>query len=318
MLIRVPPRWHLPASACTPEGAALDRRRFLALAGFGALSAACGRTTPAGDPLALVDPGPTADRYPAPRSAAHAVDRPITDERIAASYNNFYEFSTDKEAVWREVGAFRPWPWTLTVTGLVRKPLTLDLGELVRRMPLEERVYRFRCVEAWSMVVPWTGFPLARLLAEADPLPEARFVRLITADRAAEMPGVKGQPWYPWPYFEALTLAEARHELTLLATGIYGHALPRQHGAPVRLVAPWKYGYKNIKSVVAIELVASQPATFWNKLVPHEYDFAGNVLPQRPHPRWSQASERVIGSGERLPTLAYNGYAAEVAGLYGA
>jgi len=317
MQIRTPPAWHLPEAQVTPEAVWQGRRRFLAAAGLGALAlAGCRSADAPASPLATVDPGLTADLYPARRNPAYGVDRPLTDERTAASYNNFYEFTTDKAEVWQQVGAFQPWPWTLTLSGLCRKPGQHDLAKLMRQFALEERVYRFRCVEAWSMVVPWTGFPLRPLIALADPLPEARYVRLVTAERPDQMPGMRGQAWYPWPYFEALSLPEATHELAFLATGIYGHALPRQHGAPVRLVVPWKYGYKNIKSIVGIEFLAERPATFWNKLVPHEYGFDGNVEPQVPHPRWSQASERAIGSGERLPTLPYNGYAAEVASLY--
>src|SRR5262249_53435977 len=190
-----------------------------------------------------------------------------------------------------------------------------DVDDLLRQYPLEERVYRHRCVEAWAMVVPWTGFALAEVLRKAEPLPEARFVRFVTFDRP-EQAGRPENRGHPWPYTEGLTLAAATNELAFLATGMYGHPLRKQHGAPVRLVLPWKYGFKSAKSLARIELTVEQPATFWNTLVPHEYDFAANVNPQVPHPRSSQASERMLGSGEPRPTQLYNGYAEWVAGLY--
>lgn len=324
MLIRVPPRWQLPESLVTPEHHWTDRRRFLRGLGLGAIGLSvlgCSRRARGGtapsDPLKTTPPGPTRDLYPAKRNPKYPVtDRPPTPERLAVAYNNFYEFTTDKESVWRLVGDFEIRPWTVTLAGLCRRQGPVDFEKLVRAMPLEERVYRFRCVEAWSMVVPWSGFPLRKLVEYADPLPEARFVRLVTAHRPEQMPGVRSQPWYRWPFYEGLTLAEATHELAFVATGLYGHELPKQNGAPLRLVVPWKYGYKNIKSIVRVEFTRERPRTFWNDLAPHEYDFAGNVLPQVPHPRWSQATERLLGTGERVPTLPFNGYASEVASLY--
>ncbi|RMG20105.1 MAG: protein-methionine-sulfoxide reductase catalytic subunit MsrP [Deltaproteobacteria bacterium] len=255
-------------------------------------------------------------RFPAPRAPKYAdAGRPMTPERLATSYNNFYEFSTDKERVRDRVGAFRPYPWTVEVTGLVERPLKLDLDDLYTKFEQEERVYRFRCVEAWSMTVPWTGFPLRRLLERARPLAKARFVRFISAADEETMPGVRTQRWYPWPYFEGLRLDEAMHDLTLCVTGLYGKPLPKQNGAPVRIVVPWKYGYKSPKSVVRIELVETQPKTFWETLQPSEYPFESNVDPRVPHPRWSQATERLLDTGERIPTQPYNGYT-EVASLY--
>jgi sulfoxide reductase catalytic subunit YedY len=242
------------------------------------------------------------------------LDRPLTPEAAAARYCNFFEFTSSKQ-VWHSVRSFQPVPWTVEVNGLVARPRTFDLDGLVRAFPLEERVYRHRCVEAWAMAVPWTGFPLAALIRKAEPLPAARFVRFVSFHRPAEA-GQQNNQFYPWPYTEGLTLAEATNELTFLATGMYGHPLLKQHGAPVRLVVPWKYGFKSAKSIVRIELTADQPATFWNTLAPHEYDFAANVDPRVPHPRWSQASERMLGTGEVRPTLLYNGYAEWVAGLY--
>lgn len=320
MLIRVPPSWHVPASAATAESTWRDRRRFIGELGAGAASlfaVGCGRPAGPGDPLATTPQSPTSGLYPAPRNPAFgAIERPLTQERLAAVFNNFYEFGTDKDAVWKQVAAFRTRPWKLEVAGLCAKPAVFEIDDLVRQVTLEERIYRFRCVEAWSMVVPWTGFPLAELLRRVEPTADARYLRLVTADRPDQMPGARAQPWFPWPYYEAISLDEALHPLALLATGIYGHELPKQHGAPIRLVVPWKYGFKSIKSVARIELVPKRPPTFWNALQPHEYGFAGNVDPREPHPRWSQASERVLGTGERIPTLLYNGYAEQVAGLY--
>jgi sulfoxide reductase catalytic subunit YedY len=315
--------WDLPERDATPEKAVLSRRRWLRWLGLGgaALGAGAGlwwwfdRGT---DPQVL-DAGawavPDRDRYPAPRNDHFAaLDRPLTSETAASRYCNFYEFSSFKQ-VWRYVEPFRPAPWMLTIDGLVARPRTYDLDDLVRAFALEERLYRHRCVEAWAMAVPWTGFPLAELLRKAEPLPAARFVRFVSFHRPAEA-SRQASPAYPWPYTEGLTLAEATNELTFLATGMYGHPLLKQHGAPVRLVVPWKYGFKSAKSLVRIELTDQQPATFWNTLGPNEYDFWANVNPQVPHPRWSQATERMLGTGEVRPTQLYNGYGEWVGGLY--
>jgi len=325
--VLLPPAWRLPESAVTPASVWMSRRDLLR--GLGATGTAAGLA--AGSALSTLASGcalstprpdaiPTSYAWTLPpvlRNPAYAdVGRPLTAEAAAASYNNFYEFTTKKDEVWRLAGSLRPRPWTLEVSGACNKPQVFDLETLLARMPLEERIYRFRCVEAWSMVVPWTGFPLRALLDAVEPRHDANYVRLYTLNDPTELPGIATQPWYPWPYYEALTIAEAVHELTLLAVGIYGHALPNQHGAPIRLVTPWKYGYKNIKSIVRIELVDRRPPTFWSDLAADEYDFDGNVRPDRPHPRWSQASEKVLPTGESIPTLPYNGYAEQVAGLY--
>lgn len=241
-------------------------------------------------------------------------ERALTDERVAARYNNFYEFTGDKD-VWRYVDAFRTDPWSVEVSGLVAKPRIWTLEELLR-MPHEERVYRHRCVEAWAMVVPWTGFPLNRLLLASEPKHSARYVRFTSVHDPSKQPAVAARPWEAWPYTEGLRLDEAMHDLTLLVTGIYGHALPKQHGAPVRVVVPWKYGYKSPKSVVKIELVAEQPHTFWNDRAPAEYPFESNVDPYTPHPRWSQLTERLIGTRDVRRTLPYNGYETLVRNLY--
>jgi sulfoxide reductase catalytic subunit YedY len=252
--------------------------------------------------------------YPAQVNARFPIDRPQTGEADVARWCNFYEFAFDK-AVWRHVDKFEPDPWTVEITGLVARPRTFDLDDLHRQFPLEERIYRHRCVEAWAMVVPWTGFPLAELIRKVEPLPDARYVRFVSFHRPDQARGqrARGQPW---PYTEALSLAEATNELSFLAVGMYGHSLLKQNGAPVRLVVPWKYGFKSAKSLVRIELTADQPATFWNTLAPHEYGFEANVDPEVPHPRWSQRQERMLGTREIRPTVLYNGYGEWVASLY--
>ncbi|MCM2559403.1 protein-methionine-sulfoxide reductase catalytic subunit MsrP [Alcaligenes faecalis] len=241
-----------------------------------------------------------------------------TSESDVTSYNNFYEFGTGKEDPARHSGRFKTEPWTLQIDGLVSKPLTLDMDQILKLAPLEERIYRLRCVEAWSMVVPWVGYSLSALLKQASPQGSARFVRFETAADPETMPGLRSRI-LAWPYVEALRLDEAMHPLTLLATGLYGKSLPVQNGAPVRLIVPWKYGFKSAKSLVRITLTDTMPESSWMKVAPHEYGFYANVNPEVPHPRWSQATERVIGSGffaTKKPTLPFNGYAEDVAGLY--
>ena len=301
MLIKIPRGWEIPEREATPEHVYLNRRTLLKAAGFltmeGLLAAA----------------GP----YPAKRNESYKLDRPITEEWAATGYNNFYEFNADnKQAVKDEVGKFVTRPWKVQVSGLVAKPQTFDVDEMEKTFPLEERLYRHRCVEAWSMAVPWTGFPLSELIKRVQPKPEAKFIRFFTAKRPDQMPGIARYPWYPFPYFEALRMDEAMHPLAMIVTGLYGKPLPKQNGAPLRIVAPWKYGYKSPKSIERIEFVASQPETFWNKLQPKEYGFYSNVNPKKPHPRWSQATEKVIPTMERRPTLPYNGYGDYVAPMY--
>lgn len=311
--------WEVSERLATPEDVYMNRRYFmkaLGLVGAGALIGAASGCEAADDFVVEV-PDSLPGLYPATRNEKYTVDRALTPEKIAARYNNFYEFTTDKSRVHLLTDKFEVRPWEIEISGEVEKPGTYDLDELLKKMPLEERVYRFRCVEAWAMTVPWTGFPLKALIDHVQPKSNAKFVRMITFNRPEQAPGIKSQSWYPWPYFEGLTMAEATNELTLLATGIYGHALPKQHGAPIRLVTPWKYGYKSIKSIVKIEFTRRKPPTFWNKLAPDEYDFYANVNPKVPHPRWSQASERLISTGERVPTRMYNGYGDFVADLYG-
>lgn len=311
--IHIHPPWLLPERLVTPENVWRDRRRFLrdlgiAGAGLATAPSLLAQTT---TPAAAGGPG-----YAAKRNPSFDPKISITPERLVTTYNNYYEFSTTKDRVHKLVGSFRVDPWSVWVGGLCEKPTTFSLDEILRVTALEERVYRFRCVEAWSMVVPWTGYSLSKLLEKVVPKAEARFVKFTTVLRPEEMPGIARLSNYPWPYTEGLRLDEAMHPLVMLATGLYGKPMPKQNGAPVRLVVPWKYGYKSIKSVVKIELVRDQPKTLWESLSPEEYPFESNVEPRVPHPRWSQATERDLATGDRIPTLQYNGYANEVAKLY--
>ena len=298
------------SSEITPYSQYLSRRDFLKTAGIltgSALLAAC---SPGGSNATQ----PAEDIPDLPAKMDERGD-PANSYQDITNYNNFYEFSTDKEAVNYLSQEFTTEPWSVEVSGLVNNPKTYGIEDLLNEFPQEERVYRLRCVEAWSMVIPWTGFPLASLLKEVEPTSEAKFVRFETVYRPEEMPGLRS-PFYPWPYQEGLRLDEAMHDLTILATGLYGMPMPNPNGAPIRLVVPWKYGFKSIKSIVKIELVAEQPSTLWNTIGANEYGFYSNVNPDRPHPRWSQASERRIGELGRRPTLMFNGYAEEVASLY--
>jgi len=253
--------------------------------------------------------------YPAIQNPGFTLDRPLTDEKVAAKYNNYYEFSSRKN-VWKYVEGFKAKPWTITISGLVKRPGVYDVDKLTKRFGLEERLYRLRCVEAWAMAVPWTGFPLRDLIKMAEPQSGAKYVLFTTLYDKKVFRQQRIRFWQPWPYTEGLTMAEAVNELSFLATGIYGHVLPAQHGAPIRLVTPWKYGYKSIKAIVSIEFTEKRPATFWNTLAPSEYGFISNVNPEVPHPRWSQATEKMLGTGERRKTMKYNGYGEFVAGLY--
>ena len=316
MYIKMPRPWDMPEHQLTPEALYWNRRQILramGVTGLGLAGALAGCKSSQEAEQQIQQRVQTLPKLSALRNDAFSLDRPLTEEKVAAHYNNFYEFSGNKDDVW-ERADFPSEPWQVEITGLVQRPQTLDIDDIRRLMPLEERHYRFRCVEAWAMAVPWIGFPMRALLERVEPLATARFVRFTTRHFQDEQRALFQK--YPWPYNEGLSMAEAMHELTLLAVGIYGHTLPPQHGAPLRLVIPWKYGFKSIKSIVRIELTETQPATFWNTLAPKEYDFLANVNPTVPHPRWSQATERMIGSKERRPTLLYNGYGASVAPLY--
>jgi len=245
----------------------------------------------------------------------YSVADPETPYEDITHYNNFYEFSTDKAAVAGKAAGFVTRPWTVSVEGLVAKPRVFDIDDLIKLSPAEERIYRLRCVEGWSMIIPWTGFSLSRLLEQVQPLSSAAFVQFETLLDPQRMPGQR-RGVLEWPYVEGLRLDEALHPLALLASGLYGEALPPQDGAPIRLVVPWKYGFKSIKSIVKIRLVDKQPQTTWNLDAPHEYGFYSNVNPEVDHPRWSQATERRIGEFRRRDTLMFNGYGDQVAHLY--
>jgi len=290
----------------TPERLWLRRRDFLKLGAAGALALGWPDRTPAGEPggatLAVA------------KRAALAGGEALTPWDDVTSYNNFYELGTDKADPARNAGSLRPRPWTVTIDGEVKKPLTLDVDALLRRFPLEERIYRMRCVEAWSMVIPWIGFPLGDLIRQLEPTSRAKFVAFQTLLDPAQLPGQR-RAVIEWPYVEGLRIDEATHPLTLLAAGLYGRVLPGQNGAPLRLVVPWKYGFKGVKSIVRITLTERQPPTSWSRLAPSEYGFYGNVNPDVDHPRWSQARERRIGEFLKRKTLPFNGYG-EVASLY--
>lgn len=320
MLIKNRRGWEMPESQATPESAFLNRRALMA-AGAGLIAAGATEAKAqffgfggSAQPDLARRPDPTDDLYPARRNEAFTLDRPLTDEVIAAGYNNYYEFGTSK-SIWRAAAAKPTRPWTVKVDGLVEKPFEIGVDDLIRRMPLEERLYRFRCVEAWAMAVPWTGFTLRAFLDLAKPQSGAKYVRFETFNNPSIAPGQR-QSWYPWPYIEACTIEEAANELPLLVTGVYGKPLRNQFGAPIRLILPWKYGFKSGKAITRISFTAERPKTFWEGLQPIEYGFWANVNPEVAHPRWSQATESLIGTNERRPTLLFNGYGEQVAHLY--
>jgi len=306
----------------TPEEVYLSRRDILKSLGIvsasAALLAACGPNLPE---TQAVNSGSTAEGNQAPTSQPEVegltdeFGDPANEYGEITNYNNYYEFSTDKQRVSRLAADFKSSPWDLQVDGLVNNPMTFSIEDLLAQFPQEERIYRLRCVEAWSMVIPWQGFELAALLNMVEPTAEAQYVRFETIYDPDQMPGQQ-QGFYPWPYQEGLRLDEAMNSLTLLATGLYGKPMPNQSGAPIRLVVPWKYGFKSIKAITRIELVAEEPATMWSSIAPNEYGFYANVNPEVDHPRWTQSTERRIGELGRRETLMFNGYAEEVAYLY--
>ncbi len=341
----IPPGWRIPDSEATPKSVFLDRRAFLRSSGVGMAAlglGACGSSftpselvdetpeVPAAEagcndsnvlhPLQSICPSPTADLYPAVRNSTFDVAGPSQTERLdAAVYNNFYEFIGTLSNVnlnWPFVGPFNVWPWTVEVVGEAEVTGSFDVSELEREFGLEERVYRHRCVERWSMVVPWTGYPLSKLIDKFRPLSSANYVRFVSFDRPEEAVGQRIQPSLPWPYFEGLRLDEARNELAFVVTGAYGEPLPKQHGAPWRLAIPWKYGFKSLKSVARIEFTREQPPTFWNTLAPDEYGFYSTVNPDVAHPRWTQQFETPLGTQTSILTQLFNGYQDYVSDLY--
>ena len=335
MLIKKRTRSDIPSSEITPQSVYLSRRAFMggaaAVAGAAALAACAPKTDLSGAGSAArmqataeaeiaaaatagVTPVPTATPVVIPGQTDEQGD-PLTDFMDVTGYNNFYEFSTNKEAVADRASGFQSSPWQVAVGGLVNKPGTYDIEDLRTRFTAEERIYRLRCVEGWSMVIPWLGFPLAALLNEVEPTSNAQYVRFETLHDPERMPG-QNSPFFPWPYIEGLRLDEAMNDLTLISTGLYGDQLLPQNGAPLRLVVPWKYGFKSIKSIVKIDLVDEMPTSLWMAAASHEYGFYANVNPKVAHPRWSQATERRIGEGGRRPTQLFNGYGEQVAALY--
>ena len=307
MLIRVRKSWEIPESRATPERCFFDRRSVVTgAAAVGAALALPAAALAADDPLAAL--------LPAKRNDAFRLDRVVTPESVNSDYNNFYEFGSSKH-IGAAARSLKARPWSVTIDGLVATPREIAIDDLIKAMPIEERLYRHRCVETWAMAIPWTGFPLPALVKLADPKPEAKYLRLETFQDPKTAPGQK-QFWYPWPYVEGVSLDEAKNDLAFMAIGAYGKSLANCFGAPIRLAMPWKYGFKSIKSILRISFVSEQPVSFWQKLQGGEYGFWANVNPDVPHPRWSQATEELIGAGKRVPTQLYNGYAEQVAGLY--
>lgn len=289
--------WEIPASQVTPEAFVLNRRNALAGAAALGIAGAAGSAR-----AAALKPDP---EYPAGRA--------LTAERWATTYNNYYEFNETKN-IWREAQKFKMSPWSISIGGMVKKPRTIGFDDLMKQVTLQERIYRHRCVEAWAMTVPWTGFPLNDLLKIAEPLASAKYIVFQTHEEKSVEPGL--QSFYPWPYIEGLAMDEAENDLAFVATGLYGKNLPPQNGGPIRLVVPWKYGFKSAKALGKITFTDKQPVNFWQAIAPSEYGFWANVNPAVPHPRWSQAKERLIGTNEVVPTQIYNGYGKWVAGLY--
>jgi sulfoxide reductase catalytic subunit YedY len=326
MLIKIKRGWELPETAATPETAFHERRRLIkaitagpVLLGLPGLLAACDEASEmsaqAGQAQAAeTEADPSAHLYPVQRNLRYRLDRDLTPEQDATTYNNYYEFGSSKN-VWRKAQALPIRPWMVTIDGMVEQPIEIGVDDLLAKMPLEERLYRHRCVEAWSMAVPWSGFPLKALVELAKPLTSAKYLRMLTFHDPDVASGQKA-PWYPWPYEEGLTIAEATNELAFIATGIYGKPMPKQNGAPLRLAVPWKYGFKSTKGIVRFQFTDVRPVSFWEEIQASEYGFWANVNPEVPHPRWSQATERVLGSDERVPTQLYNGYGEYVAELY--
>lgn len=319
MFIKTKRGWEIPEREATPEHVFFNRRRFLGTgAAIGAAAAlfGCGEEQKAEARSAATDaaPDPSAGLYPFKRNEAYKLDRDITAEEWATTYNNFYEFGTSKNVV-EAAQALPVRPWVLTIDGMVDKPMQIGIDDLLKQMPLEERLYRHRCVETWSMAVPWSGFALKELVTLAAPQAGAKYLRFETFMNADVAPG-QNSFTFTWPYVEGLTIEEAMNDLAFMVTGIYGKPVPKQNGAPLRIVLPWKYGFKSAKSLVKITFTDQRPVSLWQAYAANEYGFWANVNPEVPHPRWSQARERVLGSDEPRPTLIYNGYGEFVAPLY--
>ena len=329
--IILPPSWQLKESAATDQSAYIHRRAFVKAMGLGsiglsALSLGCASNAQSNSgpdgPLDTIPDNAPRQGLPAAHNEAYTVpERKLTDRIVASSYTNMYEFrcTGDLKTAWPFTEAYQPFPGTITVDGLAKEQ-TLDIADLIRSMDLEERLYRFRCVEAWSMTIPWVGFPLAKLIERCEPTNQARFVQFTSINRPSEFPGMKDCHWYDWPYYEGLRMDEALNELAFVATGMYGEPLPKQNGSPLRLVLPWKYGYKGPKAITKITFTRRQPKTFWNDAAPNEYGFLSNVNPNIPHRRWTQAREKFLISDINAPimlrTQIFNGYDEWVGALY--
>jgi sulfoxide reductase catalytic subunit YedY len=303
--------WEVPERLATPEHLFFNRRDFLAATGAGALALSPG--------LAMAQrvtdlPDPTTGLYPVKQNEKFTLDRAVTEEKINLNYNNFYEFSPNKSLA-KQAQALKLRPWTIKIDGMVEKAQEIDIDDLIKKVSLEERLYRHRCVEAWSMAIPWSGFPLAKLVEMAKPLASAKYLRMETFFDKTMAPEQR-KSYYPWPYVEGLTMAEATNELAFLVTGAYGKPVSKQQGAPLRLAVPWKYGFKSIKSITKFTFTDQRPKSYWEALQASEYGFWANVNPQVAHPRWSQATEEVIGTSTRVPTLLFNGYSEYVADIY--
>ncbi len=312
MLIRSKRGWEMPERDATPESVFEDRRRLAKALAAGPLLLGAAPAMSLAARAAETDP--SASLYPVKRNERYKLDRAITDERIVTTYNNFYEFGSHKQ-IWQAAQKLETRPWTVTIDGMVENKLTLDIDTLLKRMPLEERLYRHRCVEAWSIAVPWSGFPLKALVELARPQSGAKYLAMRTfLDK--KMASGQRQFWYPWPYLEGLTIEEATNDLAFIATGAYGKPMRKQNGAPLRLAVPRKYGFKSVKSIVRFTFTDKRPKSFWEEVQGAEYGFWANVNPEVDHPRWSQATEKLLGTGKRVPTLLYNGYGEYVAGLY--
>jgi len=308
----IKPSWQLEEHTATSEAKFLNRRDILKGLGIGGLSMAISGGV--SDRAFAAEEDPSAGLYPVPRNEAYTLERPITPESINTKYNNFYEFGSHKQ-IYSAAQALKIRPWEIQIDGEVDKPITIGIDDLLKKMPLEERLYRHRCVEAWSMRVPWSGFQMSHLVEMAKPTSDAKYIRFETFNDPSVAPGQK-QFWYPWPYVEGISMAEAMNELTFLVTGAYGKPVAKQMGAPLRLALPWKYGFKSIKSISKISFTKDRPVSFWEELAAKEYGFWANVNPEVDHPRWSQATERDLETGKRIPTLLFNGYGEQVAGLY--
>lgn len=310
--------WEIRESEATPEASFLSRRQALGglgVVGLGGIAlSATGMLGTSQAPAQAQEAAPTDALFPFARNEAYKIEREVTPEKINANYNNFYEFGTSKYTA-AAAQSLKTRPWLIKIDGMVETPFEIGIDDLITEMPREERLYRHRCVEAWSMTIPWAGFPLRALLERAKPLSGAKFVRFETFLDTQMAPGQR-QPWYPWPYVEGVTIAEAANDLAFMVTGAYGKPLAKQFGAPLRLALPWKYGFKSIKSIKKITFTDKRPVGLWEALQSSEYGFWANVNPEVSHPRWSQATEEVLGLNKRIPTVIFNGYGEYVADLY--